>query len=251
LSASDTPASNALPFGALAPSAPAASPRQVERTASLDSGGAPTSLQSTARQVFTLVSNSGGYVRQSNVSSGGPGQGGASFDLRVPSTNLPHAIASLSQLGRVRSQNDTTNDVTDQFNSLQHALADLGAERASLLKQLAHASEAQQEATLRGRLRYVEARIAQQQGALHALSNRINYTSLALSLTPEAAAASKHSELTPGAAARDAGKILEAALAVLVIAAAALFPLAAIALAAWIIIAVTRRRLREQALDAS
>ena len=247
----DAAASNAPAPSAPASSAPAASARQVERTASLDIGVAPTSLESTAHKVFTLVSSSGGYVRQSNVTSGGPGQGGASFDLRIPSSNLTHAIAALSALGHVRSENDTTNDVTDQFSSLQSSLGDLRAERASLLRQIARASEAEEVRTLKARLGYVEARISQQQGALRALSNRINYTALALSLTPEAAAASKHNDLTPAAAARDAGQIVEAAIAVVVIGLAALLPLGAVALAAWLVIVSTRRRLREQALDAS
>jgi hypothetical protein len=160
-------------------------------------------------------------------------------------------MAALSALGHVRSENDTTNDVTDQFNSLQRSLGDLRAERTSLLRQIARASEAQEVTTLKARLGHVEARISQQQGAVRSLSDRINYTSLALSLTPEAAAASKHNDLTPGAAARDAGQILEAAVAVVVIGAAALLPLAAIALAAWLVVVSTRRRLREQALDAS
>jgi hypothetical protein len=237
--------------GASGSSAPAASARQVERAASLDIGVAPTSIEATAHQVFTLVSGSGGYVRQSNVSSGGPGQGGASFDLRIPSSNLTHAMAALSALGHVRSENDATNDVTDQFNSLQRSLGDLRAERASLLRQIARASEAQEVTRLKARLGFVEARISQQQGTLRALSDHINYTSLALSLTPEAAAASKHNDLTPAGAARDAGQILETALAVVVIGLAALLPLAAVALAAWLLIVSTRRRLREQALDAS
>jgi hypothetical protein len=247
-SAGVNPASGAVaaPPAASASAAPA---RQVERTASLDVGVPPDALESRAHQVFTIVSSFNGYVRQSNVSSGGPGQGAASFDIRVPSANLANAIAALSGLGHVRSENNTTNDVTDQFTSLQSSLATLRAERASLLKQLARASEVHEEARLKDRLRYVDAQISQQQGALGALSNRINYTALAFSLTAEAAAASKHSELTPGAAARNAGKILEAALAVLLLAVAAVLPLGFIALAAWVVIASTRKRLREQALD--
>jgi hypothetical protein len=245
-SAAATP--SAPPVGA---SAPAASPRQVERAASLDVGVAPSAIESTSHQVFTRVGHLGGYVRQSNVSSGGPGQGSASFDIRVPSSNLSEAISSLSGLGHVRSENDTTNDVTDQFSSLAHSLGDLRAERASLLRQLAHASEPQEAATLKERLRELEGRISEQEGSLRALSARINYTALALTLTPEATAGSKHSgDLTPGAAARDAGEILESALAVLVLAVAALLPLGALALAVGIILAAARRRLREQALDA-
>jgi hypothetical protein len=232
-------------------SADTASPRQVERTATLDVGVAPSSIESTSQQVFTLVSAFNGYVRQSNVSSGGSAQGGASFDLRIPSSTLSGAIAALSHLGHVRSENNTTNDVTEQFNSLRRSLGDLQAERASLLKQLAGVSDPQQAASLRARLQVVERRISQLQGAIGALRIRINYTSLALTLTAETQLGSKQGDLTPGGAARDAAQILQAALAVLVIGVAALLPLGALALAAWILTAGTRRRLREQALDTS
>ena len=58
-------------------------------------------------------------------------------------------------------------------------------------------------------------------------------------------------DLTPGAAAGDAAQILDAALAVLVIGAAAVLPLAVIVIAGWTAVVLLRRRLREQALDAS
>ena len=179
------------------------------------------------------------------------GQGGASFDVRLPASNLTAAIAALSHLGHVRAETDTTNDVTDQLGSLQRAIGGLQAERASLLRQLAAASEAQLEASLRARLHAVEARISQLQGTLGALRSRVAYTSLALSLSPEAAAGAASGDLTPGGAAHDAAQILDAALAVLVIAAAAALPLGALIVVAWVVITLTRRRLREQALDAS
>jgi hypothetical protein len=239
------PSVTAPVFGAGAP------PRLLERTSTLDIGVPQDSIQSAAQRVFTLASAFGGYVRQSNVSSGGSGQGGASFDVRLPSSNLAAAIASLSHLGHVRSENDTTNDVTDQLGSLRRSLGGLQAERSSLLRQLAVASEAQQAATLKARLHFVEARISQVQGTLRALTARVDYTSLALSLTPESTSGAASGDLTPGAAAGDAARILDAALAVLVIGAAAALPLAVIILAGWIAVALLRRRLREQVLDAS
>jgi uncharacterized protein DUF4349 len=237
----------AAPIGA----APGASTRQLEKTATLDVGVAPSAIESTSQRVFTVVTAFNGYVLQSNVSSGDSAQGGASFDVRVPSSNLAGAIAALSHLGHVRSENGTTNDVTDQFESLRRSLAELGAERASLLRQLAAASEAQQAAVLKARIHSIDRRISEQQGVLHALSARVNYTSLALSLTPESSLGAASGDLTPGGAARDAARILNAALAVIVLGAAATFPLGVLLIAAWMIVTVTRRRLREQALNAS
>jgi hypothetical protein len=254
------PAEPAPPAIAGAEAAPAGAARAVERTATLDVGVSRRSIQSTAGRVFTLVSAFGGYVRQSSVSSGtagagssGPGSSGeegASFDVRVPSARLSAAIAALSHLGHVRSETNTTNDVTDQLGALRRALGDLRAERASVLKQLSAASSAERVAALKQRLRALDAQIGRRQAQLRALNARVDYTSLALSLTPEESGGASAGNLTPGGAAKDAARILDAALAVLVLAAAALLPLGAIVIAGWSAVALTRRRLREQALDA-
>ena len=188
--------------------------------------------------MFSLVSAFGGYVRQSSVSSGsgsGSAQGGATFDAQIPSGNLSGAIAALSHLGHVRSETNTTNDVTEQLGSLRRSLADERAERSGLLRQIAAASEEARAAELRSRLSAVEARIARLQSSLGALSSRIDYTSLALSIAPEsgAGAGANAGELTPTGAVRDAARILDAALAVVVLAAAALLPLGIVLAALW------------------
>jgi hypothetical protein len=232
------------------PASPAGVPRQVERSSALDLGVAADSVQSVSQRVFSLASSYGGYVAQSNVSSGAPAQAGASFDIRLPASKLASAITALSHLGRVRSENDATHDVTDQLGSLRRSLAGLEAERASLLRQLAAATEAGLVQTLKGRLHAVEASISGLHGAIRALQARVDYTTLSLTLTPESSGGASSGELTPGAAAGDAARILDAALAVLVIGGAAVLPLAAIVFMGWIVLALARRRLREHALDA-
>lgn len=234
------------------PPAAATAGRQVEHSAALDVGVAPDAMQATAQRVFSLVSGYGGYVRSSNVSSGGSeGEGGASFDARVPSGRLPATIAALSQLGHVRSENEGTNDVTERYGSLQRSLGDARAQRASLLAQLAAAREAARATRLEATLHGVERRIGGLEVALRTLRTRIDYTPLAVSLTPERASGSGGlGTLSPGDAAGTAAQVLGVALAVLLIALAAAVPLAAVALAAWLALALGRRRLREQALDA-
>jgi hypothetical protein len=234
--------------GAHAASAPTT--RQVEQTASLDVGVEPTSIQSTAQRVFTLASAFHGYVQQSNVSSANGEQGGASFELRLPSSNLTAAMAALAHLGHVRSENETSNDVTEEHASLERALGDARAERASLLTQLSHASNPESAEALKARLNAVEARIAQLAGSLRALDARADFTNIAFSLTPERQGGAAAGDLTPGGALHDAGQILNAGLAVLVLVVAVLLPLGVIAGAALIGLGGARRRVREQALDA-
>jgi hypothetical protein len=249
----EAPANSSAPSfggaGELASEAAAPGARLLERGVTLDIGLAQSSIESTSRQVFTLASAFHGYVQQSNVSSGETEQGaGATFQLRLPSANLTGAIAALAHLGRVRSENDTTNDVTSQFNSLRRSLQDAEAERSGVLKQLTSASEQRRAEALKARLRALEARISQRRSALGALAGRIDYTTVALSLTPEASRSGSAGVLTPGGAASDAAAVLTAALAVVLLASAALLPLAAVVMLAWILLTIMRRHLREQAL---
>jgi Domain of unknown function (DUF4349) len=251
-----------------APAGPAGgSTRLVERSAALDVGVGANAVQSSAQRVFTIVSAFGGYVRQSNVSSGEPrrgeepapaqgeeaARGGASFDIRVPSANVSSAIAALAHLGHVRSETNTTNDLTDQHTSLRSAFDAAQAERQRIVAKLRKTTSEGEIDALKEQLRSIDGQIASLEHQLRALDQRVTYTSLALTLTPETAAGSGSSsgDLTPGSAADDAAQILDTALAVLVIAAAVLLPLAAVAIAAWVAVALTRRRLREHALDAS
>ena len=225
--------------------------RQVEHAASLDLGVAASSIQSAAQQVFTLASAFHGYLQQSSVSSGGGEQGGASFQLRVPSANLAGAIAALAHLGHVRSENETTSDVTEALGSLERSLAGAKAERASLLAQLARTSEAEAAEALKRKLAAVDARVAQLERSIRALTRRVDYTNVALSLTPERQSGASAGDLTPSGALHDAGLILGTGLSLLVLAAAVLLPLTIVVLAATIALAAARRRLREQALESS
>jgi hypothetical protein len=232
-------------------SAPQAAPaRQVEHGASLDIGVAPTAIQNASQRVFALANVYHGYVQESNVSSGNSEQAGAAFQVKLPSTSLAAAIAAFIQIGHVRSENQTSNDVTEQYGSLQRSLGDARAERSSLLKQLAAATAEQQAATLKARLSAVERKLAGLERSLGALDKRVNYTTVALSLTPEAQGVAAGS-LTPGGAVGDAGEILATAVAILLLALTAAVPLAVVVAVGWLAVTRTRRRLREQALDVS
>ena len=151
------------------------------------------------------------------------------------------------------SETNTTNDVTEQLSSLQRSLGDARAERSSLLAQLAaFPLEAQRAGALRARLAAIDAQISRLQGSLGSLDDQVSYTPIALSLTGErgsGAGAASTGDLTPPGALHDAGALLSAALAVMLLAGAAALPIALAALLVWSALSSLRRRQREQALD--
>ena len=101
--------------GSVIPSPVIPGTRQVVQSAQLVLGVVPKRIDDVSQQVFNVVGQEKGYVTGSNVTSGG-GDGGASFQLSVPSANLAATLTSLSQLrgAHVMSRTDNTNDITGQ-----------------------------------------------------------------------------------------------------------------------------------------
>ncbi len=241
---------------AVSPAAPVGTTatRQVERTSSVTLGVPPAKLQDASRQVFDITTRLfHGYVLSSSIASGDGATGGGSFQLKIPSAGVSEAEGRLAQLGHVRSQTDTTQDISSAFVSADRRLADANAERRGLLRALGRASTPNQTASVRARLQLVEGQIAGAERDIRSLRRRADLTSVSLTIVPEAhgAVVGNRSGLTPGGALHTAGRILSVALSVLLIALAIALPFA---LAGGLAVAGTRavrRRRREAALGAT
>jgi hypothetical protein len=236
-----TPLSGQLPI-------PASAGRRVEHAASLTLGVPRARLEEVSRQVFDITARVyRGYVLSSSVSAAQ----GATFQLKIPTADLAAAEARFTQLGRVRAQTDTTQDITGAFVSADHRLADAQAERSALLRALGRASTKNQADAIRARLRISEGQIAEAQRDLRVLGRRADLTSLSLTLVPEArgAAGRGKGQFTPAAALRVALRILSVALGVLLVALAVGLPLAAAAGFGVTASRLARRRRRERALE--
>jgi hypothetical protein len=229
------------------PSGGTVTTRRVEHTVSLTLGVPRGRVEDASHQVFDITTRLfRGYVLSSSVTAGD----GATFQLKIPTVNLADAEARLAQLGRVRAQNDATQDITGSFVSADRRLADVRAERGALLRALARATTRNETAAVRARLRIAEQEIAQAQRDLRALGRRADLTSLSLTIVPDAhATPGKGDGFTPGGALRIAGRILSVALSVLLVVFAVALPLALLGWLGWTSTRLARRRRREQALE--
>jgi uncharacterized protein DUF4349 len=243
------------PVGAPGPvSAPAPSGnRQIVQSAQLQLSAPGNRIDDVAQQVFDVMGNEKGIVNSSNVTAGSNANGGADFQLSVPSANLGPTLAALSHLrgARVLSRTDATADITGQVGGAGERLAEARALRRSLLKQLAAATTSQQVDSIKLRLHDADASIASDLSTLRGLQRQVAYSRISLYIQPASAPAPvKHgSSFTIGRAAHDAGRVLVVAAGVALIVLAVLVPVGLVAaLAAWAGLAVRRRR-REQALD--
>ncbi|HWH93778.1 MAG TPA: DUF4349 domain-containing protein [Baekduia sp.] len=231
----------------------AAQPRRVERAAELTLTPKPDDVQETADGVIRETQAAGGYVQSSSISTR-DGAGEATFALRIPTARLDATLARLSKLAHVGALNQSATDITAQTATAAERLADTRAERRALLKALGRATTERQIASLKARLRDNRAELAQRQGALDMERRRADLATVAVNVQGTASAGDDAEEggaWTPGDALHDAGRVLEVAGGVALVALAVLAPLAVLAALALLAARPVRRHRREAALDRS
>jgi hypothetical protein len=257
--AGTTTTASPAPFGVDAaagtPPQPPANGRKTIQGAQLWLTTSPSRIEDVAQQVFAVVGQVHGTVNSSMVSATRGAGGYAQFQLRIPSSSMPQAMAALSSLryARVATRTDTTQDVNDQYQADVRRLADDRTLRASLLKQLADAVTQGQIDSVRARIHDAESAIANDQAALRSLGSQVAYSQVAVTINAGTVRMAVPSVggggFTFHRALHDAGRVLTVAAGVAVICLAALVPFALLAGLAWWIGTALRRRRREQALD--
>jgi hypothetical protein len=246
---SSSSASKTAPSAPL-PSGPSSTPRKVQRDAELTLTPAPEEVQDTADGVVRETQAAGGYVQTSSIRTRDDG-GSASFTLRIPSARLDDTLARLSKLAHVGALNQSSTDITAQTASAADRLSDARAQRRALLRALGRATTDRQIASLKARLRDNRSEIARRQGALDAQRRRADLATVSVEIDSagQAAVPKDDGAWTPGDALHDAGRVLEVAGGVALIALAVLAPLGVLAALAAPAARMVRRRRREAALD--
>jgi hypothetical protein len=229
--------------------APSQQDRKVQRAADLTLTPKPDDVQKTADGVVRETQAAGGYVQRSDIATR-DGGGEATFTLRIPSARLDDTLARLSKLAHVGALNQSASDITSAVVSAADELSDARAERTALLHALGQATTARQIASLKARLADNRSEIAQRKGALDTQRRRADLATVSVTVQGTGNATNKDGGAwTPRDALHDAGRVLEIAGGVALIALAILAPLAVLAALALLAGRTLRRRRREGALD--
>jgi hypothetical protein len=223
--------------------------RQVERDAALILASPPNKVEDTADGVIEVTDRYQGFVLRSNITGGDQKAAGATLDLRIPTDRLQPALRDLSALAHVRSRTQSSQDITGRFVSARSRLRDLTTERRSLLRQLARAATPDEAAIIRARLRQANRQIATARSNLRGLHNRVNFSSVAVTVDADDALPTGSGNWTPGDALHDAVGVLGVAAGVALISLAVLLPVAAISLLALLAYRRIIRGRRGRALD--
>jgi hypothetical protein len=223
--------------------------RRQERSAALTLAAPPREIEDVADGILRVTDAVGGYVASSSVASGA--DAGGSFELRIPSSRLPRALAELSRLAHVRERTQATRDITAQSVSARERLREARQEREGLLRALARATTLNETESIKARLRTVNRQIASARASVRQIDNRAAFANVSVTLVADrdAGAGAGDGEWTPGDALDDAMRVLEVAVGIGLIALAVALPLGLIAGLAVIGSRAAGRRRRERALD--
>jgi Domain of unknown function (DUF4349) len=227
--------------------AAAASGRIQQLAASISLSAIPSEVQTVADRVARLAVSFGGFVQSSQVQVQHEGSSRGELDLRLPSAKLGGALASLGQLAPVLAESQSLQDITNTYDAARQRLSDATAERRALLRALAGATTEGQIDSLRERLSQARSAITQAQSALQAVSRRASTAEVEVTVLGDARTGSEGLTLHRGL--HDAGRVLVVTLAVMLIAAAILLPLALLVLALATARRSWRRYQRERVLD--
>lgn len=236
----------AVPLQGAADTATGSRAQRVSATLTLEVADSDA-VSRAAQDALDLTRSLGGYVVSSSVATGE--EGSASLTVRVPVTRVQDAIAGLSGLGRIVSQQVTIDDLQANLDELVKREASVRGQIARILARLRTEDlDPQTEAVLRSRLQTLRTELRELRSGIDATNAEARMSTIQLTV------------VTPGAFGAVAppsriDRTIDEALNVLawegVIAvgiAIVLAPFALVAFAAWLGRRLYRRHEEEQLL---
>lgn len=130
-------------------------------------------LSSTEDAVLQWCQSFGGYVASSFSH-----ENSASFTVRIPAASFDDAMAAAGSLGRVRSRNISTQDVSEQFYDLRTRLDTRKILRDRLQSYLAQAKDMEDLLHIERELNSTLTEIESMEGRMRRLSNQIDYSTI-------------------------------------------------------------------------
>lgn len=225
--------------------APGTDNRKVDRNVQLTLTTNPEKVRDVSDQVIAITRSLNGIVASSQVSVAGK-QSQANLQLTIPTRNLDAAIDQLTKLANVDSLNEATEDITRPFVSAKNNIADLQAQRRKLLEALGNATTDTEAEALRLQISDVRHQLSRAEAAFENIARRANLSTLNVTVTGDP---NVKQDRDLGVWFDDAVSVLRDVAGVLLISAAIVVPLGILIGATWAVVAWSRRRRRERALD--
>jgi hypothetical protein len=212
----------------------------VIKTAALDIKVPHDEFQASIRDAVGIAGTYGGFVVASDTTSGRFRSG--SVSIRVPGTRFEQALARMSALGDVRSQNVTGQDVSQEFVDLEARLRNWKTQEAVILGLMRRATTIEQTIRIQSELSQIQLEIEQIRGRLNFLEDQTAFGTITASFVTGAAPA----PAKPNPFVRAWRQALDTMTAIatgIVLSMGVVLPLAILLLLIWLVIRQLRPRL--------
>jgi hypothetical protein len=220
----------------------AAMPSQVQQAGSMliRSGHAQIevdSVQVGIARVRRLAQETGALVANTTLHTGREQQRSASLELRIPSERFDAVVNGLTPIGKVESVNVSAQDVGEEFVDLTARLANARRLEARLIELLANRTGRLSDVlTVERELARIRETIERYEGRLRYLQSRVAVSSLTIQVhEPAPVVASHPGENVIAEAFVEAWRRFVLITAGLIASLGVVVPVAALALAAWVI----------------
>ncbi len=205
-------------------------------------------------ELRSIASDLGGYIASGESHVEGHGENRYAvgwFTLKVPSDRFEDAVDRVEGLGVRVSSALSSQDVTEEYVDLQGRLNYWERQEAFYAKLMSEAETIEDLVVVQTRMQDVLLNIEQIEGRLRYLDGRTAYATLTVGLTevPDEIVPVVVVDPDPGPIAEafdQAGEVLLATVAFMIVAAAVVIPLGILAMLAWLVFRLLAPRKREQ-----
>ena len=130
-------------------------------------------LKNAQESVEKWCKDFGGYIESFSENTNS-----ANFNLRIPSVKFDEALTSVGDLGKLKSKNIYTQDVSEQFYDLQTRLATKKVMKERLQTYLSQAKDVKDMLQIEKELNNTISEIESMEGRMKRLSGQIEYSSV-------------------------------------------------------------------------
>ncbi len=135
-------------------------------------------IEEARREALGRVSAAEGFIRESSIS-----ETGATLTFKVPSSEFEAVLTDLRELGDVRREEVTGDDVSQEFVDLEARLRHWRAQEAVFLELMGEATSVSDTVQIRRELSVIQETIEQLEGRKRFLEERTSFSTVTVQLT--------------------------------------------------------------------
>ena len=221
---------------------PGVAPKVIQ-TASLSLSVAKGEYEEAVTDARNVAARLGGFVVSSETNRAHANQPlRGSLTIRVPSERYAAAMAAVSGLGRIESENEGSEDVSAEYVDLQSRARHLEAVERQLLELLDRADTVAAALAVQGQLSQTQLELEQTRGRIRYLDNQTSYATIALELRERGVVQATGGDWRIVDAWRDGARAFLRVVAGTFVVVATVAPLLLLALLGWAGVRFVRRR---------